>query len=263
MTRSDILLIIQAGAIATFALLCHTPGAVARDALTTAPTTAPAGRPTEAQLVHQLGSPDPAERDRAREQLMLLSIDELPRLRAAIDTIGAAALSPGQVALLRDVVLQVYATGDHRFTPDPSYDGGEEPRMGIMFPQTSIAPIVMSRSLGMDAYRVLQDGDSIVALLGPDAPPEPRPNDWQPINVADELRAALTTRFKVGDYCTLRVLRDGKLIEVDVRLSRVPKPPEQAVVGGLRDEKAITDERRVRATKYWTTEFATPLKLNP
>lgn len=233
------------------------------DAPATAPTTAPALRPSEAELLAQLDSTSPATRDSAREALMLLAPNELPRLRAAVEAVGPAALSPGQLALLRDIVMHVYATGDHNFTADPSYEYGEDPKIGIRFPTSSDACVVAARTLGMDSYRVLHDGDTVIALLNADAPPEPRPADWQPLTSASEFRTLLPQRFKVGDLCTLRVLRDGKVIEVEVRLARIPKPPANAVAGGLPDENAIAADRLARATTYWAEHFATPLNLNP
>jgi hypothetical protein len=226
------------------------------------PATQP-GRPSEASLVAQLDSADVAEREHAADSLMLLTAAELPKLRAAVEAMGPSKLSAGQVALLRDIVMHVFATGDHNFTADPSYAGGEDAKIGIRFPPGGDVCIVYARTLGMDSYRALRDGDRILAVLSPDAPPEPRPNDWTILNTASEFRELLPQRFKVGDLCTLRLVRDGRVIEVEVRLARIPKPPAKAVVGGIADENAITADRLARATQYWTTEFAVPLKLNP
>src|SRR4051794_11348576 len=59
------------------------------------PASLPSARHTEAELLAALGSPDPAIRDDARSELMLLTRDELPRLLKAVRE-RSGRLSPQQ-----------------------------------------------------------------------------------------------------------------------------------------------------------------------
>ncbi|MFT3784540.1 MAG: hypothetical protein QM770_00050 [Tepidisphaeraceae bacterium] len=221
-----------------------------------APTTRPTARPTEAQLIGDLGSPDPAVRDSARSQLMLLSRDELPKLVDAVKQRGR--LSIQQVQLLHECVLQSYMTGEHNFTQAET-GRSPQPRVGIRFVTQSAQPIVENREMGCDAYRTLRDGDFVIAAYRPKEPGSAE-MFWQNINTADDLRGVLRNYYSVGDFVSLRVIRNGAPVEVEVRLA--PPPAQRPGDDGLTDQLALTRQAQAKAEEYWKRTFVPLLSAN-
>src|SRR5687767_8871167 len=90
---------------------------------------APATQPMRVELDNldalliDLGSIDPALRDRAREELMLLDAGELPQLKAAVEKLETISIA--QSVALKEVVVHVHATGQHKF------EGGGRALLGI------------------------------------------------------------------------------------------------------------------------------------
>ena len=221
------------------------------------PSTAPAD--TQAVLrtaLLQLSDRDPAVREAAREQLMGLPSSDLPALRTAV--LQLKPLPPGNADALRDIVKQVYLSGEN--TEGDSRHGF----MGISMnqfqmvysdndsdPDLPVGVIVEMRLPGFDAYRVLRDGDIILAIAS-DASGTLRIHEPQQIMDAVALLAA-------GQHVRLQVLRNGRRIETTLTLD--PRPVEldtkQPAVNPNNYRKAQED----KAQAFWLARFA-PLVAN-
>jgi S1-C subfamily serine protease len=158
-------------------------------------------------------------------------------------------LVTSQAVVLRDIVTQIYIAGETYPGEDAGFLGvrlasarfgmGDDPLASI----TRGAP-VLARIPGFGAFRMLNDGDVILALgqIGN----QPRIE----VNNADELIAAVKS-VAPGETITLEVLRRGRVIEVPLTLGRRPIGIEG--IGAL-DE--FTNRRLDRAEAMWKKEFA-------
>ena len=194
-------------------------------------------------LVGQLGSDDPRVRENALDQLMDLKPQDLPLLRAA--ALSQSPLLPGQIACLRQIVAQVYLSGE-KFKFNPADPSGF---MGIRFsrtvpPQQNDGVVVSDRIRGFPAYRYLKPGDVIIQLID-------RPG--VPLNDADEFINAVKL-FHPGDVVRLRILRDGRAISVSIPL--VYRPVEIANAPAESVVDAWIQAREQRAAAYWNAEFS-------
>jgi len=200
--------------------------------------TAPAANLTQLQsLISQLGSDDPRLREIALGDLMDLKRSDLPLLRAA--ALSQSPLLPGQIAGLRDVVVQVFLAGEN-FTVDPN-----DPRafLGIQFmidPEGEGVRVV-DRIQGFPAYRYLQSGDVIVRLID-------RPG--LRIHTQDDFLDAIML-FGPGEALRLAILRNGRSLTVSVPLDFRPV----AITNSPADEDWI-QARRQRAEAYWNQQFS-------
>lgn len=194
-------------------------------------------------LVKQLDARDLTVRDGAREMLMLLRRDELPKLLEAARAAGK--LSSAQTALLREIVQHVYLTQEHGFAGiGAGFVGVSGPGGGSGSPA-----VVQGRTIGYDAYRVLREGDTVVGMQ------RTQDAEMRPIENFDALRT-IVGNTRPGEWLLVRVIRNGAPVEVTVRLAA--RPPRE-ITGN--DNPDLPDAQR-----YWEETFSpalTPATTQP
>ncbi|MGE5610490.1 MAG: hypothetical protein ACM359_14665 [Bacillota bacterium] len=205
------------------------------------PATAPAEAAREQQIrqwLAELADPQAIVRERAREELMGLKVKELAMLRAAVQ--AAKSLEPSQAAVLREIVTQVYLAGR-------PYERSDSGFLGIRMPASGAEAVVESRLPGFPGYRWLWDGDVILDI-------EERPMP-QPMG-----QVALTTAIsdlKPGTVVHLKVLRQGKMTRVPVRLDARPAARVDETVDEYRLRvDSLMDDWALEAEQYWKDNFA-------
>ena len=195
-------------------------------------------------LIAQLGSDNPQLRDEARVQLMGLQRADLPALRAA--ALAQSPLLPGQVEQLREVVTQVYLSGEdyHKNPADPRGFAGLRWGMDVLNETFSTGIPVQERIPGFPAFRVLQTGDIITQVM--EHPKTPLQHIADFINVVHLMQH--------GDVVHLSILRSGRTMSVALPLDFVPVDLDQHVVeDGWIDNWILA--RNQRAEDYWNSEF--------
>lgn len=226
-------------------LLC-----MAGEAFSQAPATQPAIQAEQAAarlggLLDELAHNDPDVRERARVELMGMSRAELSIFRQVIER--NLPLLPSQVAVLREVVSQAYlATEPYERLPDQGF-------LGVRLASVELgefdagpadaggAVVIESRLLGFTGYRYLFDGDVIIGLGGPN------PMIFQ----SDTQLARVVQSIPAGTVVPFQVLRQGRLMEVEIPLDARPTELEQAA-----DLQATNLQRILAADEYWKREFA-------
>jgi hypothetical protein len=213
------------------------------------PATAPATRPTDRlgtikAMLAELSADSSATREAARVALMGLKRQELPLLRQAVQQ--SLPLDPDQITVLRDIVTQVYLAGDIYATAGdgqgflgvhlPYYAHPEE--RSLMSMERGVA--VVSRVPGFCSYRMLQDGDVLLAMETPGGKIEFSSNE-QLIEVVTSARA--------GDTVTFEVLRQGRILNIPITLDKKPLD-----LRGQLDE--FSGRRADEADKLWQRDFA-------
>jgi hypothetical protein len=173
------------------------------------------------------------------QALMGLTRDDLPRLRAIAKAQGP--LMPGQSAALQDVVKQVYLSGvDEPVTPERGLLGLHWPLETTVQGNAQGIPVV-DRIPGFPAYRLLHEGDLIIAVEN-----HPEIDAHYVPSFIDGVRA-----LKAGDVLLLNVQRGGHLIQVPVSLARCP-----VEISGTADPDPWRNHRETQADDYWTANFA-------
>lgn len=201
------------------------------------PSTAPAS--LDGQL-DALLSPNPLDRAAARDALMRLTRDDLPRLRQA--AIDRGSVPPAMRAALREIVVHVYLTGTHNFT------GTEWGRLGVVLLNEGGSPYVGQCRPGFDAARVLQPGDTIVGLTDPLPTEASDLSAFKPVRDYPSLLGHLGGT-RVGQWVGVRVVRNGMPVDLRIRLG----PNVELPAIGLPDPQLADGER------YWTDSFAPQL----
>ena len=245
------------------ALLLMTAGA------TPGPATAPATGPTvDAEIARQfkqLADPDPAVRDAARQSLMGLPVDALPKLLAIVRE--ARPVLPAQAGALHEIVCQAYLAaepydgvtapevGDPNHQP-PHYVMGIRWSQDLVFDDTlRLGVPVVERWPGFPARRLLRDGDMIRGIyIDRTASLQALPN--MPTHRTADLRLAIGNSPAVHDI-VLVVLRDGR-DDVRVPMTLVPQPVEASANVAMADDTFV-GERQKRAEAYWQDHFASAL----
>lgn len=197
---------------------------------------APATRPSPqvTRWLAELGHGDSTVREAARYELMGLERGDLEQLRSAI--IASADLQPSQLAVLRDIVLHVFLSGE-------KYPGQEQGAfMGIRFDPAPPQPgvVIFERFPGFDAYRQLRDGDVIVQF-----------GDDQRV-MSNMVEFTQTIRgLPPGEVVRFHVLRQGRAVPVAVRLHPRPQAADDEM-----KIRQLENERRLLAERYWQEHFA-------
>ncbi len=227
-------------------------------AATTAPTTSPVPDAPIARWFDDLADPDPAVRDRAREQLMGLSIDALPKL---LDVVRAADRLPARDVALHEIVDQAflaadpYAVRDGEDSADPTtgahYIMGQSWPFGMRDAGNGLGVPVVNRWPGFPAARFLRDGDLITGIYDDPAAAADRSPDVL-TQTTDDLVTAMR-QCPTRPRLAMAVLRDGRPIRVTATM--VPEPAQtvnrrSAAVAGF------LTERQRRADDYWRARFA-------
>jgi S1-C subfamily serine protease len=244
----------------TFGLILATvvafaPRRVAAAAADHGPTTAPATRPSPQsdlvdrarRLIAQLAANDYDTRAAARVELMGFRRADLGAIREGVRQ--NLPLVPNQVIVLREIVTHVYLSGD-LYVIDPSAAGF----MGVSMPDPMFHPEeqnlldvgrgvpVLDRVPGFPAYRLLQNGDVMIAMsIG---------GERVEFNEPREIRQAVGS-IPAGHTITFEVLRYGRLLKVPITLS--PKP--LAIKNALSLDE-FNGRRTDQSDEVWERDFA-------
>jgi hypothetical protein len=197
----------------------------------------------------QLADADAAVRENARVALMGLGRADLPTLREVIRSAGA--LAPAQRVVLRDIVVHSYLAGDTYLSAfNQGFLGVRLPRQdeaGFAFPDDQPeldekAGVAIQECMpGFAGYRHLREGDVVLSV---NHPKQLRTPDSRTLQDAVSSVAG-------GEAVRLGVLRQGKVIEVEIRLSARPIEAETQP-----QFQEMIDRRAARAEQYWNEQFA-------
>ena len=213
------------------------------------PSTQPASneKPTIETLVHNLANPDGRVRESARVSLLRLGREDLPDLKRALKK--ARPLLPSQVSAVREIVRQVYLSGEEYKTDgngflgilmDPASDVDLVPDND----SSNLGIVVTDRIPGFCAGRGLLDGDIILGKA-PD-----RFEPFVPFRNTNDLKRAVAPT-KPGVVVKLVVLRQGEVMVLALKPDA--KPQE---IGSAEQIPAFVAEREKRFVAYWQREFA-------
>ncbi len=186
----------------------------------------------------QLADADPDVREQARVSLMGMSRAQLAELRAIVR--DSRPLRPSQASELHDIVTQVY------LATEPYQAVAGTPFLGLQWATADAAVwtdppglVVDRRFKGFAAYRFLKDGDIIVGIGGL----------RDVVFDGTATFAAAISEFQPGDTINLKVLRNGQVVRVPVKLSRRPVAPAT-------DISPFQNPRETKAEDYWEENFA-------
>jgi hypothetical protein len=229
--------------------------------------------------IGQLGSADSGVREKARDQLMLLSADDLPMIRRIVEELGPG-MKPGQKTYVQDIVFQLFLSGleyepdtvpgdevlgllpqigpdpeTGRLVPRPKPKPRLMPFLGISWPsqgtdftaETESGVVVARRIRGFAAYRTLRDGDIIEKIVEAPTAKFATSSDF----------SSVISNFSVGDTLHFKVLRNGEPMEVPVTL--VARPRDLSTM----NIDAWLQVRENRAQEYWTQNFQPLFKDDP
>jgi hypothetical protein len=231
-------------------------------------------QPTPPQSIAQiqksfddLASTEPQVREAARMELLGLSRDQLPALREIVRT--SNPLAPAQAAALHDIVVHVFLAGE-------PYDGQGLGFMGVMLPRErpdliaiaggdiaggddndpDTGVLVQDCMPGFCGFRYLRPGDVITAMqiAGQAGQGE---QGGQNVFMRTTSQLGLITEISKhapGSPLKLRLVRQGRLIDVTIVLSERPK------IADVFDQTGVTvdqwrNERMQLAREYWETVF--------
>lgn len=198
-----------------------------------------------------LASPDAKVRSEAQAALMGLTTDQLPAVRKAVEE--SRPLLPSQASVLRQIVTQVFLSGEH-------YDGvATEGFLGIRMEEARVtfnddAPantghtpitgvVIIERMPGFAGARVLRDGDVVLGIEEFPNTPLRRPQDF-----------ATAVRDKgAGTQLHFQVLRQGQVIRLAVKLDPRPFDANIGFGGSMED---LLERRRIATEEYWGKNFA-------
>jgi hypothetical protein len=205
----------------------------------------PASQPSTQikEWFNQLSDARPEIRSQAIDKLMALPDTQLLTLREVVEQ--SRPLSPSQSVALRDIVTQVYLSGQPY---EAVADGGgflgliwpPFPAMAVMEDDSEPGVVVRRRVPGTPAYAALREGDVILKVREISVDPETFKRTF----------TDLVKPFRAGDTLTMQIMRDGRLMTLPITLK--PRPANLTGEGRL---EAWMAERRDRADEYWNQTF--------
>ncbi|MBV8780905.1 MAG: hypothetical protein JO353_05855 [Phycisphaerae bacterium] len=214
----------------------------------------PAAKPSLSELINQLADRDPAARDAAEQRLMELSAADLPTLEQTVK--GVAPLRPGQGELLREIITQVFLSGES-FKSNPA-QGFIGVKMKVDFdsvhseddsnPELPLGVTVESRLPGFSAYALLRDGDVILTIAAAGLP-DGADADHR-VRTSMEV-ASIIRSLPAGRTIDITLLRAGRHAQVSIVL--VPHPVD---VDDLSKLERFREDRAQRAEAFWAEHFA-------
>ena len=223
---------------------------IAANAFSAVPASrAPATRPMSdiERWFGQLADTDPQVRDEAKLRLMGLLRGELDALRMIVES--NRPLAPAQSAVLRDIVIHVYLSGE------PYEKNMRIGFLGAMLDNMQPVAIVPDHAEqegrgvsgvliretieGFCAFRYLRTGDVVLGVIGSEVYPTPMSQELQ-MRVREVLP---------GEPITLQLLRQGKVIRVTFKVDALPMVAEQRPIEEFRNK------RMERAEQYWRVVF--------
>jgi hypothetical protein len=206
----------------------------------------PATQPAIQKLFVELASGDDSVRQAARLGLMRLNREDLPALRSVVER--ARPLRPAQAAALREIVQEIYLSGEiYKREPGKGF-------LGVMMDDSATivraewadnevpagaGVIVAERIPGFCAARWLIDGDVILGTISP-------------LHIFKSAMDLQSTIGGLGAGATVRlsVLRRGRVMEVTLKLDAMPVEMEDA------DQRiAFRAKRQKKFEDYWNREF--------
>jgi hypothetical protein len=223
------------------------------------PTTRPATQPgtdvaSLKRMIVALEDENYQTREASRVALMGLKRTDLENFQKAVK--ASLPLEPSQVSVLRDIVTQVYLSGETYTAEEGAAgflgislaNGNRDEDQGLLSIERGI--VVAARVPGFCAFRVLQTGDVILAMTTPTRTEfkSPDPND---------LFMLVVKTVGAGQTIGFEVLRQGQIINVSLTLD-----PRPAGIGQLGKIQKFTAIRMEKAEEYWNKEFA-PLLSDP
>jgi hypothetical protein len=200
----------------------------------------PASRPSATQLrrwVAQLGDDDPHIREQAHDTLLGLDREDLPSLREAV--VADRPLLSAQIDALHDIVRHVYLSSEPYFEDHASGFLGLGQPDAEQLDTFDMGIVVEQRMPGFPAYRLLRTGDVLVKIID-----HPKVDMHRWLSFVNAIRA-----MPAGQVLPLRVLRNGKIIDVSIVLQ--PRPWD---IQGLGEAWLLP--RLARAETYWNAQFA-------
>ena len=218
------------------------PTAPTAPAVPIAPTTQPIAQIQK--WFDNLASTEPAAREQARFDLLGLARGDLETLREVVRK--NVPLAPSQSAVLRDIVAHVYLTGDKD-------SDGLNGFLGVMLdPQDSGVQENMQASNtgvyifdcmpGFTGYRWLRPGDVVSGIFA----------DGELVHTTQKQQLiAYVSHTAPGTPLKLQVLRQGREVEVNLRVDERPRVAEE-------DPLKVDEWRNQRlkdADDYWTQTF--------
>jgi hypothetical protein len=215
----------------------------------------PASKPsthveTIARLLDKLTADDFTTRDSARLALMALKREDLSDVREAVRR--SLPLQPSQIVVLRDVVTHVYLSGDpYEGTEDGSgFLGVSLPSAfedrGLMSLEQGVA--IVARVPGFCAYRALQNGDVVLSMKAPGGVEVTFGSTEQFIATVQTVRAGQSVSFDV--------LREGKVVTVQIKLDRRPNVLDPNRFGNRDALRTFMSHRADEADELWDKDFA-------
>jgi hypothetical protein len=225
-----------------------------------------------ADLAHR----DPAVREAARVKLMGLSASDLPAFRKIVA--DSRPMAPAQVAVLREIVTQVFLAGQE-YEPsgrdgflgvrpgevnlNAAKPGGAAvgPGDGGIFippgqaafpddPDAVYGVVIVERMPGFCGARMLQDGDVVLSLVE-------RPTVQ--FHGPTEFSLAVRT-MGAGQTIHFQVLRQGRVVEVPITLDVRPREADMPIGAPGSPMEGLLNKRETAAREYWEQEFAPLLK---
>ena len=192
------------------------------------------------QRFRDLADPKPSIRADARSWMLAMERPDLLVLKDVVKR--SRPIHRSQVAVLREIVMHVYLRSD-------PYVREEEDRgfLGVMFgaefevsePESGGVEI-RRRMPGFCAYRYLEDGDVIRAVVG---------NPTREVHIPGDVIMEVK-RYAAGDTVVLEVLRDGRVIRVPIILDPRPKS-----IGNEAMTADFLGRRQTEAENYWDEHF--------
>jgi hypothetical protein len=217
---------------------------------------APATRPTATLAVirahlNHLASDNFQTREAARVALMGLQRADLPVLRDAVAR--SMPLAPSQYAVLKDIVTQVYLSGD-----DYPAEDGDVGFLGVSLPGAYEDPgptgsprgvQIVSRVPGFCAYRMLQNGDAVLSMT--------EAGETTKFSTSQEFIDTVK-QVRAGRTVTFEVLRQGRVVRVPITLDRRPAAMETAFSADWLKE--FMNRRADAVDELWERDFAPLLR---
>lgn len=192
---------------------------------------------------------DAAVREEAVVNLMGLRRTDLPLLERVIRK--SMPLKPPQAIALRQIITQVYLSGDpYEPSPDAGFLGIELRTTVVTLggendPDSAQGGVVVVRRMpGFCGARMLRDGDVILGIVE-----RPRVQ----FTTTDDFRAVVRDTGP-GQTIHFQVLRLGRIIRVPITLD--VRPADTGIMG----LEELLQRRGEAADEYWQKNFAPVIK---
>jgi hypothetical protein len=222
-----------------------------------------------------LANADGKVRDAAKVSLMGLGRDDLPALRKLVEQ--RRPLLPSQAVVLKDIVTQIYLSGDTFDTVVNGRDGflgirpaevsvgirqtddqpGQPPvpqvlpnapfpgAIDMIDPNQVCGILVMDRMPGFAGARSLQNGDIILGIVE-------RPKTQ--FRGATDFSLAIRG-LGAGEKVHFEVLRQGQIMRIEIILG--PRPDDaESVPGGITPMQKLLERRAKEVNDLWEDQFA-------